>query len=127
MQRSRRERRTVYLLMGLVLGAWLFMVFANALADANEQRARLALERAENERLAALVEAGTQEIVTIDEPAFLQLLARGYGMGVPVERPFALAPGAPPPPELRPLGQPRERPVASSTPVDDWVELLIGS
>ena len=65
LQRSRMERRTVYLLIGAVLGIWLFVVFANALADASTQSARLTAEQRVNASLAAQASAGAIEIDTI--------------------------------------------------------------
>ena len=126
LQRSRMERRTVYLLIGAVLGIWLFVVFANALADASTQSARLTAEQRVNASLAAQASAGAIEIDTIKGQTFLDFLARSYGMGESTELPFALAPGAPPPPAMVPLGA-RDVENAAPTPLDDWLDLLIGS
>lgn len=125
-QRSRLERRTVFLLVGGVVGIWLLFVFANALADASDQAARLTAERQVNASLQARVDAGAVEIGTIAGSAFQNFIARSFGRGVPGERSFALAPSAPPPPVMVPLG---EDPVtaAMSTPLDDWLDLLVGS
>lgn len=125
-QRSRLERRTVFLLAGGVVGVWLLFVFANALADASDQAARLTSERQVNASLQARVDAGAVEIVTIAGTGFQDFIARSYGMGAPGERPFALLTGAPPPPAMVPLG---EDPVtaSASTPLEDWLELLVGS
>ena len=46
-------------------------------------------------------------------------------MGEPQERQFALAPGAPAPRVMRPLGEEVEtEPVTS--PLEDWLDLLLG-
>jgi hypothetical protein len=126
LQRSRFERRTLYLLIGAVLGIWLFVVFANALADASAANERLAREQGVNATLKARASAGAVEIETIGEQTFLEFLSRSYGMGEPDERPFALAPGAPAPPPMEPLGA-DDPTTAVTTPLEDWLELLVGS
>jgi hypothetical protein len=125
MRRARIERRTAFIAGGLVAGLWLLIVFAGALADASTQAARLRQERAVNAELQARVTAGTAEIRTIQLRGFQDFLARAYGMGETAEHPFALSPGAPPPPSMLPLG---EDPVtaAVTTPLDDWLALLFG-
>lgn len=125
-RRSRLERRTLFLSAGSVVGIWLLVVFANALADASGQAALMAHEEAVNASLQARADAGAAEIVTVAGSAFQEFIARSYRMGAPGERAFALAPGAPPPPEMVPLGQ---DPVtaSTSTPLEDWLDLLVGS
>ncbi len=125
-QRSRTERRTVFLVIGTVVSIWLLVVFANALADASEQAARLAQESAVNASLQARVDAGAVEIGTISGGGFQDFLARTYGIGAPGERRFDLAPGAPPPPVLTPLGH-EVTTASATTPLEDWLDLLIGS
>ncbi len=126
LQRSRMERRTIYLLVGAVVGMWLFVVFANALADASAQNARLTAEQRVNASLEARATAGAIEIETIKSQTFLEFLARSYGVGELSELPFALTPGAPPPPSMVPLGQTEAR-TAATTPLEEWLDLLIGS
>ena len=126
LQRSRMERRTIYLIVGTVLAIWLFIVFANALADVSTQTARLATEQQVNASLEARATAGAAEIEAIRSETFLEFLARSYGRGESTELPFALSPGAPPPPSMAPLGA-RDRETAATTPLEDWLELLVGS
>ena len=126
LQRSRFERRTLYLIVGAVAGIWLFAVFANALADASSATTRLAAERQVNAGLKAQATAGAVEIETIGQQSFLEFLARSYGRGERAERPFALAPGAPAPPSMEPLGA-ADPTTAVTTPLEDWLELLVGS
>jgi hypothetical protein len=125
MRRSRTERRSVLIAVGVVVGVWLILVFANALADASEQSARLAREQAVNDALQARVEAGAGEIATIQQRSFLDFLARGYSMGEREERTFALAAGAPPPPVMTPLGAGMAEPPAASTG-GGWLDLFLG-
>lgn len=126
LQRSRFERRTLYLIVGAVAGIWLFVVFANALADASSANTRLATERQVNAALKARATAGAEEIETIGQQSFLEFLARSYGRGERAERPFALAPGAPAPASMEPLGA-DDPTTAVTTPLEDWLELLVGS
>jgi len=126
LRRTSIERRTALVAVGLVIAVWLLVVFAGALADASEQAARLAREQAVNDALTARVVAGSAEVVTIQERSFLEFMARSYGMGQSRERPFSLAPGAPPAPLLVPLGQEAVA-LTPSTPLEDWLDLLIGA
>lgn len=126
LQRSRLERRTLYLIIGAVVGVWLFVVFANALADASAANARLAQEQQINDTLTAKADAGAVEIEQIQDQTFLEFLARSYGMGELSERPFALSPGAPAPAPMEPLGADDPTTVVT-TPFEDWMQLLVGS
>ncbi len=126
LRRSRMERRTVYAIIGVILATWLFVVFANALADASDANARLAVEQRVNASLSAQAAAGAVEIERIRDETFLEFLSRSYGMGEPVEHPFALAPGAPAPAAMTPLGG-GDSDSPATTPLDDWLDLLIGS
>ena len=114
------------LIGGALLGLWLLAVFANALADASGQTAKLRQEEVVNASLEARAAAGAAEIERIVGSVFREFMARSYGWGLPVERPFALAAGAPPPPSMLPLGQ---EPVTATalSPLDDWFDLLVGS
>ena len=125
LRRSRLERRSAGIACAAVVGVWLLVVFAGALADASDQAARLAKEQAINDQLQARVAAGDAEIDAIAQRSFMDLLARGYGMGATAERPFSLAPGAPPPPVMVPLGRSTAQ-APPTTPFEDWMRLLIG-
>jgi hypothetical protein len=120
------ERRSAFLIVGLVVAAWLLIVFANALADASEQNARLAREQAVNDALKERLVQGAAELELVQGRTFQDFLARGYGMGVPAEKPFARAPGAPPPAPMTPLGH-ADPVTAVTTPLEDWLDLLVGS
>ena len=125
-QRARLERRTVVIAVSAMAALWLLVVFAGALADASTQAARLQEARATNAALQARVDAGAVEIEAIQRRSFQDFLARAYGMGMPAERSFALAPDAPPPPSMLPLGEDPAT-ARASTPFDDWLELLFGA
>ncbi|MFN8623186.1 MAG: hypothetical protein U0869_20800 [Chloroflexota bacterium] len=125
MRRTRIERRTALIAGGAVAGLWLLVVFAGALADASTQAARLKQEQAVNAGLRAQVDAGSAEIQQIQARGFQDFLARAYGMGEPAERPYALQAGAPPPPSMVPLGEDPAT-TTTSTPLEDWLDLLLG-
>lgn len=124
-RRSRIERRSATVAIAMVVGLWLLVVFADALADASAQASRLTREQAVNAALEQRVAAGDVEIATVQSRAFLDFLSRGYRMGELPERSFALAPGAPPPPVITPLGH-ETVVVPPTTPLDDWLDLLLG-
>jgi cell division protein FtsB len=120
-----RSMRTMGLVASVIVGAWLLAVFGSALArsDAIEQEARAV--RAENAALVERIAAGQREVELIQTEAFLSIRARAFGMGVPRERPFALASDAPPRVEIVPLGEDPAQAVPA-TPLEEWLELLFG-
>jgi cell division protein FtsB len=122
----RFDRRSLALLMALLVCVWLVVIFGRALAEANSLTARLADEQAVNDQLRARVEAGRREIVLVQTAAFTDFEARLFGWGKPGERAFALEPGAPSPPAITPLGNESPTPPASR-PLDDWLTLLFGA
>jgi cell division protein FtsB len=112
--------------MALLVSVWLVVIFGRALAEANSLTARLAQEQSVNDELRARVEAGRREISLAQTAAVLDFEARLFGMGRPGEKPFALDPGAPPPPALARLGN-ESPPPPPSAPLDDWLRLLVGT
>ena len=114
------------LLAGLLVGAWLVVIFGRALAEADSLSRRQAQEQATNDQLRARVEAGRREILMIQTVPFLNFESRVYGMAERGERAFALEPGAPPPAGITPLGNEPDVVVASN-PLDDWLALLFGA
>ncbi|MFM8279347.1 MAG: hypothetical protein ACKN9R_03235, partial [Candidatus Limnocylindrus sp.] len=85
--------------------------------------------RDENAALQAQADALAAERVLLDDPAFLALIARGYSLGSPVERPFALAANAPALPEDAPGSAARRVTTGetSPSPIDVWLGVLFGS
>lgn len=119
------ERRTLGIVVGIVVTVWLVAIFGRALADSNALDQRQAREEATNAALRAQVAAGRAEIAFIQTDTFLQFEARSYGMGLTRERAFALEPGAPDPRPITPLGS-GDEPSSQRTPLDDWLRLLFG-
>jgi len=120
------DRRTLALVVALVVCAWLVVVFGQALASSNALAARQVHEQAVNDDLRARVAAGRAEITYMQTDPFLAFTSRAFGFGVPNERPFALADGAPPPPSITPLGGGSEASPPPTTPLEDWLRLLLG-
>jgi cell division protein FtsB len=119
--------RNYLLLLGLVaIAVWLVLVFSRTLGDLNQATARETAVRSEAEQLQARLDQVNRELALVETDAFLSLKARGYGMGEPGERVFALEPDAPPPPTILPLGG--EQPaIEQVSPLEAWLELLFGN
>lgn len=76
----------------LLLVALVFLIaLARNLIGAIEANTEISRLRDENAALALRAEALTAERILLDDAAFLDLVARGYNLGSPVERPFVLA------------------------------------
>lgn len=122
------SRRRVGFALGAVVAAWVIVVFARQVGEASAAGARAAGLADANAALAAQVEALDQELVRIQDPAYIGQQARGQRMGNGREVPFQLAAGAPPLPDDAPgsasvrVGAVRDRP----TPLEAWLDLLFG-
>lgn len=111
---------------GVILTAWLVVIFGRAIADSNALSQRQAQEEAVNAQLRAQVEQGRAEINFIKSDLFLQFQARAVGMGAAGENAFALEPNSPSPRPLTPLGSDRPQ-TETTTPLEDWLSLLFGN
>lgn len=113
---------------GLVVLAVFLVALARNLVGAIQASAEISRLQEENAALAARAEALTAERILLDDAAFLDLVARGYSLGSPVERPFVLAADAPELPDDAP-GSASRRYVAGTadrSPIDVWLEILFG-
>jgi hypothetical protein len=124
-RRLRPSRPYVLLPLALLVSIWLVLVFGRTLTDLNAATERAAAVGAESAALEARLEAGRREVELVRSDAFMAMQARTYGMGLPGERAFALAPGAPPAPSITPLGA-ATAPASPSTPLESWLGLLFG-
>ncbi|MBA2555818.1 MAG: hypothetical protein H0V12_00475 [Chloroflexi bacterium] len=123
--RRRPGRQHLTVGVGALVVLWLVLVFGRAATDAAEVSAHAAAVRAQNEALHAELDAGRREVALLQSEAFVALEARAYGLGGRGERWFRLAPGAPEPAVIVPLGaDPEDAP--PSRPIDDWMDLLFG-
>jgi hypothetical protein len=104
---------------------WIVLVIARAVADSSATSEQALLLRAEKAQIERRLEAARRELALVRSAPYVRLEARAYGMGGGGERAFALQPGAPPPPRITPLGaDPREG--TPTSPLEDWLKLLIG-
>ena len=114
--------------MGAFVSIWIIAVFARQVGDAQAASARADRIRVENLAAAADVAALQAELQLIQKQEYIEQQARGYGLGTPRERPFALAPDAPALPADAPgssaarLGAVTE----TRTPLESWLSLLFG-
>lgn len=109
----------------LIVGAWLVVVFADALTELNDAEARAAEVRAESVLIEELIAARRDESVLAQSDAFMAMQARAFGMGLPGERPFALEADAPAAPPVVPLGGEAAN-SGAGTPLEAWLRLLFG-
>ena len=120
-----RLRAGAALLIALVF----LIALARNLIGAIEANTEISRLRDENAALALRAEALTAERILLDDAAFLDLVARGYNLGSPVERPFVLAADASELPADAPGSAERRLGAATlqRSPIDVWLEILFGS
>lgn len=119
-------RPYLLLVVGAILAVWLVLVFGRTLAQLNQATERALAVEAETAALQARLDAGRREAELVQGDAFMAMQARAFGIGRPAERAFSLAPGAPPPPVVVPLGA-QPGPSPSTTPLEAWLRLLLGN
>jgi cell division protein FtsB len=102
--------------------------FARSLIGALDARAAVDRLRKENAALQEQVDALAAERLLLGDRAFLELLARGYGLGSPLEHPFALTADAPDLPIDAPGSAARRlaTPRVYESPLERWLEILFG-
>ena len=128
-RRRTSTTRGALIFLGQALLVALFVVeFGRNLVGVIQVNARLAQLRDETAALQARADALTAERVLLDDAAFLDLVARGYNLGSPVERPFVLAADAPELPVDAPGSAERRLGAATPqrSPIDVWLEILFG-
>ena len=129
-RRRTSTTRGALIFIGQALILALFVVeFGRNLVGVIQVNTRLAQLRDETAALQSRADALTAERVLLDDAAFLELVARGYSLGSAVERPFVLAADAAPLPDDAPgSGARRVEPdVPTRSPLDVWLNLLLGS
>jgi hypothetical protein len=104
----------------------LLVAFGQTLSRSNAASDRVAALRAENAALAAQLESGRRELAVVRSGGFGQLEARSYGLGRQGERVFSLAPGAPAPAPVVPLGA-ETAPGTPDPPLEQWLTILFGA
>jgi hypothetical protein len=122
------SRRRVITAAGVLLAGVLVLSFARQVSDATAASNRAAELRSVNAGLRDDVARLEQDLGHVQDPRFIRLSGRAFGLGGPREIPFALAAGAPalgadaPGSAAVRLGA-VERP---QSPLDAWLELLFG-
>jgi cell division protein FtsB len=121
-------RRRVGWVSAALVAAWIVVVFARQVGDAQSASNRATQLAADNEALAAEVQDLQGEMDLVTRPGYVAMEARGYGLGNPREIPFTLDPTVPPPVDGAPgsaavrLGTTTDR----QTPLESWLQLLFG-
>ncbi len=120
--------RRAGLLLSCLLAGWVAFTFARQVAEASDAQALADAMRDANGSLAAEVSDLQEELALVQEPRYVEQQARAYQLGSKRERPFTLAPDAPPLADDAPGSASRRvgyRPEARS-PLDSWLTLLFG-
>jgi cell division protein FtsB len=124
--RLRVGRQQVVFVAIVAIAFWLIFVFGSTLQQLNEATAREAQVQAETAALQQRLADDQREKELVQSDAYLQLQARGYGLGAPGEQVFSLESGAPSPAPLAQLGAPPAT-EAPQKPLDAWLNLLFGN
>ncbi len=122
------SRRRLAWVLAAVVAAWVLFTFARQVGEAADASARAERARATNASLATQLERLQAELTIIQEPRFVALQARAYGVGGHGERGFTLAAGAPSLPPDAP-GSASQRigyREVRRTPLEAWLTLLFG-
>ena len=122
-------RRRTAVAIGVLLAAWIILLFARQVGDAAAASARAEVLISTNAQQATRVASLDRELQQIQRQRYIELEARAYGLGGPREIAFTLDPNAPPLPSDAPgsasvrLGST----VDDGSPLDHWLTLLFGS
>jgi hypothetical protein len=119
------SRRSLAIVVGVLVVGWIVFVFARAVADSAASSDKVDVLREQTAAAAARLQAKEHELEIIQSPEYLALQARAYGYGRSDELAFALEADAPSPRPITPLGA-APGSGGRSTPLDDWLELLFG-
>jgi len=121
-------RRRTAMMIGALVAVWVVIVFARQVGAASAATARAEQMATDNAALTTEVDAMARELSQIQQPGFVQQVARAYGLGGRKEIAFALAPDAPPLADDAP-GSASHRvgsEAARVSPLDRWLTLLFG-
>lgn len=119
------SRRSLAIIVGVIVVGWIVFVFARAVADSAASSDKVDVLRQQTAAAAARLQAAEQELEIIQSPDYLALQARAFGYGRSNELAFALEADAPSPRPITPLGA-APGSGGRSTPLDDWMDLLFG-
>ena len=123
------SRRRVVTAAGVLLASLLSLTFLRQVGEATAASNRAAELRTQNAALRADVARLQDDLSHVQDPRYIQLEGRAFGLGGPREIAFALAAGAPrlaadaPGSAAVRLGAPPFR----QRPLDAWLEVLFGA
>lgn len=122
------SRRRVAWVALAVLAGWIVIGFAGQAAEGAAAAQRVAHEEAAAARTAADTEALRRELALVGQERWYLQEARAYQLGSRKERPFALAPDAPPLPDDAPGSAARRvgAETVERSPLEAWLEVLFG-
>jgi len=123
------SRRRVITLAGVLVAVVLALGFAQQVGEATAASNRAADLRAGNAALRDEVARLQADLSGVQDPRFITLQGRAFGLGGSKEIPFALTAGAPPLAADAP-GSAAVRlgaPARPRSPLDAWLEVLFGS
>jgi cell division protein FtsB len=121
-------RRRLAGLIGALLAAWIVVVFARQVGEAQAAASRAERLATDNVTQSVEVAGLARELDQIQRQRYIEQQARGYRLGGPKEIAFTLAPDAPPLADDAPgsasvrLGAERTR----VSPLERWLTLLFG-
>ena len=123
------SRRRVITLAGVLAAALLTLGFVRQVGEATAASDRADTLRADNAALRTEVDGLQGDLTHVQDPRFIALQGRAFGLGGPGEIPFALAAGAPPLAADAP-GSASVRLGATphgDSPLYAWLEVLFGA
>jgi cell division protein FtsB len=120
-------RRRVAIGLGVLLAAWIVVVFARQVSEAAAATGRAESMLAANAAKRAEIDSLEGELARIQDPHYVLQQARAYRLGDPHEIPFTLAQGAPPlGPDAPGSAALRVGAPTSVSPLESWLTLLFG-
>ena len=112
-----------------VIAVWIVVGFAGQAAEAARSADQLSEQKAAYEETVAATAALRQELALVTQERWILQQARAYQLGTRRERPFALAPDAPPLPADAPGSAARRIGATPEqmTPLEAWLDVLFGA
>ncbi len=121
-------QRRAAILLGVLLAAWIVLLFARQVGDASAASGRAEAMIVANAVRQAEIAGLERELDRIQQRRFILLQARGHGLGGHNEIAFTLDPGAPSLPDDAPGSAAlRVGAAAAVSPLESWLNLLFGS
>ncbi len=120
-------RRRIAIGLGVLLAAWILVVFARQVSEAAAATGRAESMLAANAAKRAEIDSLEGELTRIQDPHYVLQQARAYRLGDPHEIPFTLAQGAPSlGPDAPGSAALRVGAATSVSPLEHWLTLLFG-